>query len=112
MTITFDEDGYFFFDYDVVSEGTTTPWDYLTVTLNGVTVDGFTKVGGESGKTGRAMITVKAGDVLVIKYVKDYSTDGGRDSAIISGLSFLVQPSEEEEVPEENPIEIPDQSNE
>ncbi len=112
MTITFDEDGYFFFDYDVVSEGTTTPWDYLTVTLNGVTVDGFTKVGGESGKTGRAMITVKAGDILVIKYVKDFGGESGRDSAIISGLSFLVQPSEEEEVPEENPIENPDPSNE
>ncbi|MBP5091046.1 MAG: hypothetical protein J6328_00590, partial [Bacilli bacterium] len=94
MTIEIEEDGIISFDYDVSSEGAYTIWDYLEISVNGRVVDGYAKVGGEAGKSGKFLLEVSAGDVITLKYHKDGSGNGGRDNAIISNIVLLVVPAE------------------
>ena len=96
MTITVNSDGVIAFHYDCESEGTTTLWDYLAITVNGVAVSDLpARIGGASGMSGDALIQVNAGDIIKFEYSKDFGTDAGRDNAIISNLHFLVVGSAE-----------------
>lgn len=95
MTLTANADGAFLFHYDVESEGSggNYIWDYLTIYVNGAVLSGYEKLGSTSGMNGDVVITVHAGDVIKFEYKKDSSGNGGRDSAIISNLHFLVASS-------------------
>ncbi|MEE3464579.1 MAG: hypothetical protein VZR75_02030 [Candidatus Enteromonas sp.] len=94
MTLTANADGAFLFHYDVESEGSGNYiWDYLAIYVNDVVLSDYSKLGGTSGMNGDVVITVHAGDVIKFEYKKDSSGNGGRDSAIISNLHFLVASS-------------------
>lgn len=96
MSITVNSAGALTFHYDCESEGASTLWDYLTITVNGVALaDLPARIGGENGMSGDVVIQVNSGDVIKFEYKKDFSGNTGRDNAIISNLHLLVVGSAE-----------------
>ena len=86
MTITANGDVTINIEFWASSEAAD-KWDYFYIEKNGTKL--FTAGGKDAtlaGSLREETITLKAGDVLVLKYVKDGSGVGGADEAYITGL--------------------------